>query len=169
MILLYPGSFDPVTLGHIDIIRRAAGLSGRLIVAVLDNPHKVPLFTAEERMAFLREALRGETGIEVAAFSGLLAEYAQKRGVTAIIRGVRGTEDLTSEAQYAWHNRLFGGTETLFIPSDPALSHISGRIVREAAAHICPNIQTGFDDSVLRQLVTDNVRTALRQKFITKG
>ncbi|MCL2500533.1 MAG: pantetheine-phosphate adenylyltransferase [Defluviitaleaceae bacterium] len=165
MTLLFPGSFDPVTLGHIDIVRRAAALAERLIVAVLDNPHKTPLFSTDERTVLLWDALHDVKGIEIATFSGLLAEYAGQRNVTAIVRGVRDAEDFIGEARYAWHNRLFDGTETILIPSNPAFSHISSRIVREAAEHIYP---TGSDDSVLRKLVPDNVRTALRRIMIAK-
>jgi pantetheine-phosphate adenylyltransferase len=167
MIALYPGSFDPVTLGHVDIIRRAAGLAERLIVAVLDNPHKGPLFSVAERVALLRDALRGIEGIEIAAFSGLLAEYAGQRNVTVIIRGLRDTEDYISEARYAWHNRLFDRQpETLFIPAGPAFVHISSRIAREAAGLIYP---AGLDDSALRQLVPPAVCAALKEKFIPRG
>jgi pantetheine-phosphate adenylyltransferase len=167
MVLLYPGSFDPVTLGHVDIIRRAVGLADKLIVAVLDNPHKTPLFTVKERMEFLRDTLYDIGGVEITAFSGLLAEYARMRDVSAIIRGVRDTEDFITEARYAWHNRLFdGGVETLLIPSSPAFSPISSRIAREAAAYIYP---AGLDEAPLRQLVTPMVCDAFKQKYLTKG
>jgi pantetheine-phosphate adenylyltransferase len=170
MILLFPGSFDPVTLGHIDIVRRTAGFAERVIIAVLDNPHKIPLFTAAERMGFLQSALYDMGGIEITAFSGLLAAYAQQRNVTAILRGVRDTEDFTGEARYAWHNRLFDGVETLLIPADPAFAHISSRIVREAAAHIYPAASDSVSgDSALRKLVPPGVCDALREKFNTKG
>jgi pantetheine-phosphate adenylyltransferase len=164
---IYPGSFDPVTLGHIDIIRRAAKLADRLTVAVLDNPRKKPLFSVAERVAFLHDALDGVEGVEITAFSGLLAEFARQRGVTAIIRGLRDAEDYTNETRYARNNRLFkGNIETLFIPASPELSHISSRIAREAAAFILP---AGLDDAALRQLVPNAVRAALREKFTKKG
>ncbi|MCL2202967.1 MAG: pantetheine-phosphate adenylyltransferase [Defluviitaleaceae bacterium] len=167
MIALYPGSFDPVTLGHVDMVRRVAGLAEQVIVAVLDNPHKTPLFSAGERMGLLRGALGDIPGVEVAAFSGLLAAYARQRQVTAIIRGVRDGEDWAGEARYAWHNRLLdGGVETLLLPASPAFSHISSRIVREAAAHI---YRLGLADGPLRQLVPPEVCAALMEKYITKG
>jgi pantetheine-phosphate adenylyltransferase len=167
MILLYPGSFDPVTLGHIDVIRRAAFLTDKLIVAVLGNPHKTPFFSAAERMAFLRGALYDIKGVEITSFSGLLAEYARMRNAAAIIRGVRDTEDFVNETRYALHNRLFdGGVETLLIPASPAVSFISSRIAREAAAHIYP---AELDDAPLRQLVPPLVCDAFKQKYLSKG
>jgi pantetheine-phosphate adenylyltransferase len=167
VIALYPGSFDPVTLGHTDVICRVAKIADRLIVAVAENPYKTPLFTAAERVELLQHALHGVPGVEVTAFSGLLAEYAQKCNATAIIRGLRDGEDFINEARYAWHNRLFdGGIETLFFPADPAFSPISSRIVKEAAAHIYP---AGLGDDVLRRLVPENVCTALKKKYTIKG
>jgi pantetheine-phosphate adenylyltransferase len=166
MILLYPGSFDPLTLGHMNIIDRAARLAEKLIIAVSDNPHKTPLFSVAERVSLIQGELQGIHNIEVASFSGLLAEYARQCNVTTIIRGVRDGEDFINESRYAWHNRLFDqGVETLLLPSNPSFSPVSSRIVREAAALI---YQAGLDDSALRQLVSDRVCTALKGKFIIK-
>ncbi|MCL2189016.1 MAG: pantetheine-phosphate adenylyltransferase [Defluviitaleaceae bacterium] len=166
MIALYAGSFDPVTLGHIDIITRGAHLATRLIVAVADNPHKMPLFSVQERIALLRDALHG-IEVEITAFSGLLAEYARQRNVTAILRGLRDGDDFASERRYAWHNQLFDGNiETIFLPASPALSMVSSRMVREAAQLI---VRAGLNDSALDALVPPNVCTALREKFIAKG
>jgi pantetheine-phosphate adenylyltransferase len=146
-----------------DVIHRAVQLCEKLIVAVLDNPHKVPLFTVTQRVQLLQEALQDMKNIEIASFSGLLAQFAQQQAVHAIIRGVRDSEDCLNEARYAWHNRLFGThLETLLLPASPAYAHISSRIVREAAAHI---YSTNADDTALHQLVTDNVRTALSNQY----
>ena len=168
MSAIYPGSFDPVTNGHINIARRSAGIMGRLVIAVLDNPHKKPLFSVCERVAMLREVFKGDGNIEVDTFSGLLVDYARKKGIQAIIRGIRGPEDLTKELPYAiWNRQLSKGLaqslETLYFTAEPELAHISGSIVREVAAHL---YQGGPDDAILTPMVPPAVREALKGKFI---
>jgi len=167
MSAIYPGSFDPVTNGHIDIARRSAKVMGRLVVAVLDNPHKNTLFSVSRRVDLLRDVFRDDDNIEVDAFSGLLAEYAQKRGIQAIIRGIRGPEDLVKEMPYAiWNSKLSQGlahsTETLYFTAIPTLAHISSSIVKEAAAHI---YKSRLDDAAIAQAVPLAVRKALKEKF----
>jgi len=129
---IYPGSFDPVTLGHWDLIFRATKLVDRLIVAVLCNPTKHPTFSVNERMEFLRELSNDYPTIEVATFEGLLVEYARQRGAQFIIRGVRAFSDFEYEFQMALTNRkLAPELETVFLMPKEENSVISSRIVRE--------------------------------------
>jgi len=162
MTLIYPGSFDPVTLGHIDIAMRGAKIANRLIVAVLDNTNKQPLFSTSERMAFLQDALGHIHNIEIDSFSGLLAAYATQKQATAILRGLRSPSDFESEARYAACNRLLSpnNLETIFIPASPSLSFISSSIVREAAFHI-----GNSDESALGNMVSPMVQDALKKQF----
>ncbi|MDR1664233.1 MAG: pantetheine-phosphate adenylyltransferase [Clostridiales bacterium] len=132
MKALFPGSFDPVTLGHLDILERAARLCDTLTVAVLGNPSKQPLFTAVERAAFLTESLRHLPNVRVDIFSGLLADYALRENIDVIIRGVRSERDYQVEEQRALVNRgLTGGVDTLLMVSDTKYRHISSSAVRE--------------------------------------
>jgi len=129
---IYPGSFDPVTLGHWDLILRAAKLVDRLIVAVLCNSSKNPAFSLDERMDFLRELSREHPMIEIATFNGLLVKYARQRGAQFIIRGVRAFSDFEYEFQMALTNRkLAPELETVFLMPKEENSVISSRIVRE--------------------------------------
>lgn len=172
MILIYPGSFDPVTYGHADIALRGAKLASRLIISVLDNPNKKNLFSVEERLGFLREMVgnSGCTNIEVDSFSGLLAEYAYAKCANAILRGLRNSGDFEVEARYAAYNRVLsgndqsstGGIETIFIPASPSLSYISSSVVREAALHIYSG---SFGHDALGAMVSPAVCAALKQKI----
>ena len=135
MTAVYPGSFDPVTCGHIDVIRRAAKLFDRLIVGVLDNKKKMPLFTPEERVNMLRETVGMIPGVEIRIFEGLATEFAGEYGAAVMIRGVRGTEDFGSELQLARINRrLAPGIDTVFLPAGPEQSLISSSGAKEIAA-----------------------------------
>jgi len=129
---IYPGTFDPVTLGHWDLIQRASKLADKLIVAVLHNPAKNPVFSLEERLGFLRELSSGHAGIEVSTFHGLLVEYARQEGAQFIIRGVRAFSDFEYEFQMAITNRkLAPELETVFLMPKEENSVTSSRIVRE--------------------------------------
>ncbi|MCL2360863.1 MAG: pantetheine-phosphate adenylyltransferase [Defluviitaleaceae bacterium] len=168
MSAIYPGSFDPVTYGHIDIARRSAKVFGRIIVAVLDNPDKTPLFDINERMALLREAFSQDTNIEVESFSGLLVDYAQQKGIGTIVRGLRGSEDIAKEMPYAIWNRKLSTelaipVETVYFTAEPDLAHISSSIVKEVAAFVYP---AGMSDTEITQAVPPIVCTALREKYI---
>ena len=133
-IAIYPGSFDPVTNGHIDIIERASKLFGKVIVAVLDNPEKSSMFTSEERIVFLKEATKHIPNLEYDIFSGLLVDFAQKKGVSAIIRGLRAVSDFDYEFQMALTNRqLFSELETVFLMTDYKYSYLSSSWVRQIA------------------------------------
>ena len=132
LVAIYPGSFDPVTNGHLDLIRRSAKLVDRLIVAVLQNTSKQPLFSVEERTGMLREATTELGHVEVDSFAGLLVDYAELRGAQAIVRGIRAISDYESEMQMALLNRhLRPGTETLFLMAAEEYSFISSRMIKE--------------------------------------
>jgi len=132
VIAIYPGSFDPITNGHLDLIERGSKLFDRLIVSILCNDEKEPLFSVEERMEMLREVLRGFPNVEVDHFEGLLVDYAAKRGATVLLRGIRAISDYEKELQMALMNRrLRPEIETLFLMAGEAHSFISSRIVKE--------------------------------------
>ena len=133
-IAIYPGSFDPVTNGHLDLIERAGQMFDLLIVAVLKNVDKQPLFSVNERVEMLREVTKHRPGVEVDVFEGLLIEYARKRHAGVILRGIRAISDYEYELQMALMNRkLEPRLETVFmIPGEP-YSYLSSRLVREIA------------------------------------
>ncbi len=130
---LCPGTFDPVTNGHVDIIERAVQQFDRVVVAVLENPAKQPLFGVEERVAMLKEATADLRGVEIAAFSGLLVEYAKRLGAKAIVKGLRAVTDFEYEIQMAQMNQRLGGVETFFMTTAPTWSYLSSSLVREVA------------------------------------
>jgi pantetheine-phosphate adenylyltransferase len=133
-IALFPGSFDPPTNGHLDLIVRAGRLFDRVVVAVLVNPVKRPWFSADERVAMLKEACAGHP-VDVETFDGLLVELARRRRATAIIRGLRGAADFDYERQMALMNRhLNRDLDTVFLMPAAELAHISSSLVREIAA-----------------------------------
>jgi pantetheine-phosphate adenylyltransferase len=130
---LCPGTFDPVTNGHIDIIERAAGRFDALVVGVLDNPAKQPLFGAEERVAMIKEAVHRLGNVEVEAFNGLLVEYATRRGADVVVKGLRAVTDFEFEIQMAQMNHRLAGVETLFMTTSPQWSFLSSSLVKEVA------------------------------------
>ena len=130
-----PGSFDPVTLGHLDIISRACKIFDRVIVAVLINPEKHTSFTVDERIDMLRRATAGMTGIEVVGFDGLLADYARMRDATAIVKGLRALSDFEYEFQMALTNKkLNPKLETMFLTTSAENMFLSSSIVRQVAS-----------------------------------
>ena len=153
---VYAGSFDPVTHGHEDLMRRSLGFVDRLIVAVATNVAKQPLFTVEERVALIRETLGDETRVEVRQFHGLLVEFARGVGAQLLIRGLRAVSDFEYEYQMALMNRhLFPQVETVFMVPSLDTTYISASLVREAA-------KFGGD---LTGLVHPAVALALQRKF----
>jgi pantetheine-phosphate adenylyltransferase len=130
---LCPGTFDPVTNGHLDIIERAARRFDALIVGVLDNPAKQPLFPAEERVQMLKEVTAGLPNVEVDLFAGLLVEYAARRGADLVVKGLRAVSDFEYEIQMAQMNHQLSGVETLFMTTDPRWSFLSSSLVKEVA------------------------------------
>lgn len=132
--LLYPGSFDPATRGHLDIIRRASALCDELIVAVMHNPDKRGALDVPTRVRVLETACAPYPNVRVVAHGGLLVECARAYGVTAVIRGVRPLGDFEAEYQMAQVNRMLGGVETLLMATSEELASISSSIVRQIAA-----------------------------------
>ena len=146
MIALYPGSFDPVTLGHLDVIERGCKLFEQVIVAVLRNPNKKPLFTVEERLEQIRRSTPHLTNLEVASFEGLTVDYAQRRNAQVLLRGLRVLSDFELELQMAHINKtLSSEIETVFLATSKEYSFLSSSVVKEIARfggsvdHLVPN------------------------------
>jgi pantetheine-phosphate adenylyltransferase len=134
VLAIYPGSFDPVTNGHLDLIERGAKIFDRLVVSILRNFDKEPLFTIDERVEMLREVTRPWVNVEVDAFSGLLVDYARLREANVILRGIRAVSDYEYELQMAMMNRkLNKNVETVFMVPAVSYSYISSSVVREIA------------------------------------
>lgn len=131
-LAIFPGSFDPLTNGHVDIILRSAHLFEHILVAVLVNPDKTPLFTPDERIAIIREVFREYPNVEVDVFDGLLVEYARRRRASAIIRGIRAVSDYEYEFQMALMNRhLEPSLETVFMMPAEQYTYLSSRLIKE--------------------------------------
>lgn len=157
---IYPGSFDPVTNGHLDIIERGAKLFDEIVVAILNNPEKKPMFSVEERRAMLAEVLpdidSDDCRILVEDFSGLLVEYAKKRDVQAIVRGIRAVSDYEYELQMALMNRrLEPNIETVFLMSADKYSYVSSRLIKQV-------FSLGGE---IDGLVPDSVRARMNEKL----
>jgi pantetheine-phosphate adenylyltransferase len=151
-----PGSFDPVTSGHLDVIGRAAALFDEVVVAVLRNPGKPGLFTLQERVDLIREALGGLRTVRVEGVEGgLLVDYCREVGAIAVVKGLRGGTDFAYELPMALMNRHLTNLETVFLAGDPKLEHVSSSLVKEVAAY-------GGDVS---GLVPDVVLSALRERY----
>jgi pantetheine-phosphate adenylyltransferase len=156
-IAIYPGSFDPLTNGHVAIITRGLNLFDRLIVSVANNPQKTPLFTVEERKAFILGAVKNDPRVEVDSFDGLLVEYARQRGVHTVLRGLRAVSDFDYEFQLANMNRkLLPEFESVFVMTGEDYFYVSSRLVREVATF-------GGD---VTGLVPPHVAVELRKKSI---
>lgn len=155
-IAIYPGTFDPITNGHLDILRRALRLFDGVVVALAENVRKAPLFSTEERRAQILSAVGHDPRVEVDAFSGLLVEYARRRGAAAVVRGLRALGDFEYEFQLAHMNRhLCPEVETLFMMTAEDNFYVSSSLVKEVA-------RFGGDVS---QLVPEGVAQALRHKL----
>ncbi len=156
---VYPGTFDPITTGHLDILERALGVFGHVTVTIASNPRKQPLFTVDERIAFMRDALPRHVDparIDFTAFDGLLVEYCAANGVSAIVRGLRAMADFEYEYQLAHMNRRLAPTiDTVFFMTDAAQHYVGSSLVKEVAS-------LGGDVS---GLVPPAVVAALRTKF----
>jgi pantetheine-phosphate adenylyltransferase len=152
---LCPGTFDPVTNGHLDVIGRAASMFDAVVVAVLENPSKTPLFAVEERIGLLEAALEGHANIRVGAFGGLLVEFAREQGARVIVKGLRAVSDYEYEIQMAQMNQRIGEIETLFMATSPKWSFLSSSLVKEVA-------RLGGD---VEGLVPEHVRTALVERL----
>ncbi|MFZ5640963.1 MAG: pantetheine-phosphate adenylyltransferase [Bacillota bacterium] len=155
-IAVYPGSFDPVTNGHLDIIERAAQVFDEVIVAVSKNSGKQPLFTIEERVAILKEVLKPYENVRIDSFYGLTVDYSRKQGATAIIRGLRAISDFENEFQMALTNKkLEPGVETIFMMAQADVSFLSSSVVKEVASY----------GGCVNAFVPALVEQRLRQKF----
>jgi pantetheine-phosphate adenylyltransferase len=148
---LCPGTFDPVTNGHLDVIGRAASMFDAVVVAVLENPSKAPLFTLQERVGLLQESLVDALNVRVGSFGGLLVDYARTQDAQMIVKGLRAVSDYEYEIQMAQMNQRIGGVETLFMATSPKWSFLSSSLVKEVA-------RLGGD---VDGLVPDHVRKAL--------
>ena len=150
---VYPGSFDPVTKGHLDIIKRAAKINDHLIVAVLINSAKHPLFTVEERVVMLQECCKNIPNVTVESFDGLTVEFAKKRHASVMVRGLRAVTDFENEIQLAQTNHaLMPGIETMFLATSIKWSYLSSTIVREAA-HYGQDVSRFVPRNVERALI----------------
>ncbi|MCK5283619.1 MAG: pantetheine-phosphate adenylyltransferase [Nanoarchaeota archaeon] len=154
-IAIYPGSFDPVTMGHVDVLKRALKIFDKVIVVVGENPNKKYLFSVEERKAMVESATEG-LNVEIDHFSGLLVDFTKKKNATAIIRGLRAVSDFDYEFQAALMNRKLDNTiETIFIMTRGMYCYLSSSVVKEVAS-------LGGD---LKDLVSMNVAEELKKKF----
>ncbi|MBM4168887.1 MAG: pantetheine-phosphate adenylyltransferase [Ignavibacteria bacterium] len=133
-VALYPGTFDPITNGHLDIVERALKMFDRVIITVARNTSKAPLFTADERLSLIRDALNHNDRVEVEFFDGLLVDFARKRNVSAIVRGLRAVSDFEYEFQMALMNRkLDEAVETVFLMPNEKYTYLNSSIIREIA------------------------------------
>jgi pantetheine-phosphate adenylyltransferase len=134
-VAVYPGSFDPITNGHLDVIRRGTRVFDRLVVSVADNPAKQALFTKEERVEMIREVTRGIKNVEIDAFDGLVVDYVHRKKANVILRGIRTISDFEYEYQMALTNRTFAADiETVFVMTHEEFSFVSSRLIKEAVS-----------------------------------
>ena len=150
-----PGSFDPPTLGHLDVIGRASGLFDRVTVAVLVNPDKRGMFSLDERLDLLRATAGELPNVDVDTFQGLLVDYCREHGIAAIVKGLRAVSDFDYELQMAQMNHGLTGVDTLFMPTSPAYSFVSSSLVKQVATY-------GGD---VRHLLPDVVADALAARL----
>jgi pantetheine-phosphate adenylyltransferase len=154
-LAVYPGSFDPLTNGHVDIITRGSRLFDRIIVAILVNAEKSPLFTMEERVEMSRTVFKGQPNVEVDTFDGLLVDYVARRNAQVIVRGLRAVSDFEFEFQMALMNQRLNGTiETVFMMPSEKYTFISSRLIKEVFAL----------GGQVHGLVPDLIETRLREK-----
>ncbi len=156
---MYPGSFDPMTYGHLDIIKRASGLCDTLVVAVVTNSGKTPLLTVEERRSLIKEAVEKEGihNVEIVNFSGFLADYVRDNGIACIVRGLRDIPDFTSEMPRAYMNKhLYEGFETLFLLTDIKHSYLSSSAIKEII----------YFNGSIEGLVPENVQAFIEENHI---
>ena len=159
-IAVYPGSFDPVTNGHIDLIQRSATIFDKVVVAILSNSGKTPLFSVDERKEMLESAIRNIGNVVVTDFSGLLVDFAERIGASVIIRGIRAISDYEYELQMALINRrLSSRVETVFMLPAETYSFLSSRLVKEIASH----------GGAIGGFVPEDVERRLRGKFTTEA
>jgi len=156
LIAVYAGTFDPITLGHEDIVRRSACMFGRVVVAVATGHHKKTLFSVDDRVALVRTALADCSGVEVAAFDGLLRDFVLARGAQVVVRGVRSVADFDYEVQLAGMNRsLMPLVETVFLTPNDKYQYVSSTLVREIATlggDVSPFVSAGVHQRLLERV-----------------
>ncbi|HLV55719.1 MAG TPA: pantetheine-phosphate adenylyltransferase [Actinotalea caeni] len=158
-VAVCPGSFDPVTLGHLDVVRRARAMFDEVVVAVGVNAGKTPLLDADTRVELFARAVADQPGVRVVRMPGLLADLCREVGASAIVKGLRGGADFDAEHPMALMNRHLSGVDTVFVVGDPGLAHIASSMVRDVARH-----GGRIDD-----LVPDGVAAAVRDALSTQG
>lgn len=155
MIGLIPGTFDPPTLGHLEIIQRAATLCKKLYIGVADNASKTPSFTQNERMSFLGEICHHLPNVEIVSIHGLVIDFVKKQKIDTLVRGLRSFSDMEHETQMAQANKKLGGVETLFLISEGHFAHISSSLIREIAAcghHLKDFVPKEIEEKVFSRL-----------------
>lgn len=153
---VYPGTFDPITFGHLDVIRRGAALFDEVVVSIMRNPSKQPLFSLDERMELVRNSVRDISCVTIDSFAGLLVDYYVKCGFQCVIRGIRNQTDLQVEMQMAQMNEsLNRSVQTVFLPTRPELSFISSSLVKDVASH----------GGTVHHFVSPSVQMALQHRF----
>lgn len=157
--VIYPGTFDPVTYGHLDIIKRASRVFDRVIVSVAEDTSKNTLFSSQERVAMLSRAVKGIKGVEVESFDGLVIDYARRKNVKLVVRGLRMISDFDYEFQMALTNRkLDDNIEIVFMMPNESFSYVSAKLIKEAAAL----------GAKLKAFLPDFVEKALKEKLLKK-
>ena len=155
-IAIYPGSFDPVTNGHIDIIKRASGLFDKLYVGVLMNSSKNPLFSIDNRVTMIKEAVADLNNVEIVSYDGLLVDYCRANNITAIVRGLRAITDFDYELQIAQTNKVMEPrVDTVFLTTSLEYAYLSSSIVKEIASY----------HGKIDKLVPSNVKKALEERY----
>lgn len=161
---IYPGSFDPITNGHVDIIERGLKVFDRIIVAVLENPKKDPLFTTKERMRMIQDIFAGQKEVEVRAFDGLLVDFARSQGTNVVVRGLRAISDFEYEFQMALMNRnLDPEVETFFMMPNVKYSFLSSNMVREVVT------LGGPVEGLVPELVARRLRDKIKRRNMAKN
>jgi len=150
--VIYPGTFDPITIGHINIIKRALRIFNKVVIAVAEDTAKKTLFTTEERVLMIKESLKGYKNVEIDTFKGLLMDYAKKKGISTILRGLRTVQDFEYELQMALANKkLNPECETIFMMTEGAYSYFSSSLIKEIA-HLKGNIKTMVPSPVVKMI-----------------
>ncbi|MBU4336051.1 MAG: pantetheine-phosphate adenylyltransferase [Actinobacteria bacterium] len=157
-IAVCPGSFDPITLGHLDVVRRALTMFDEVVVAVATNDAKVPLLAADVRVELARQVVADLPRVRVGLVHGLLAEYVKEQGACAVVKGIRGASDVDAEIPMALMNRHLSGVETVFVAGDQSLAHIASSMVKDIARH------GGRIDDLVPEPVVGAVRAALAER-----
>ena len=158
-IAVCPGSFDPITLGHLDVVRRASMLFAEVVVGVATNVGKQTLLSAEERVELARRAVRHLPAVRVEVVPGLLVDFCRDVGATALVKGLRGGADYDAELPMALMNRHLTGIETLFLPADRSVAHVASSLVKDVARH----------GGSIEDLVPDGVAEAVRARLAELG